>query len=119
MDEQVFEFQHKIDNYEAQLAEKRKAYAAIGDVLSELEVKVRRTALEYMANNPESKKMSLEKIELLSAVTDEQKADYYTLVGMRIREKIADKLIESLHNSTNAVQSQMSWWKATNIHGMK
>lgn len=113
MDEKVFDFQQKIDNYEVELLEKRKAYSMIGDMLADLEVKVRRTSLEYMHAHPEAKKIALEKIELLSAVTKEQRADYYTLIGLRLRKEIAEKLIESLHSSTTAVQSQMRWWRET------
>jgi hypothetical protein len=119
MDEKVFDFQLKIDSYEEQLCEKRAAYEALGDRLADLEVKVCKASMLFMGDNPEAKKMSVEKIERLAAITDEQKADYFELVGLRIREKIADKLMNSLHSSTSAVQSQMSWFKSTNIHGMK
>lgn len=119
MDEQVFDFQSRIEGYETELGAKRTAYNVLGERLADLETEVRKTALSYMHENPEAKKMSIDKIELLSAVQPEQKANYYELVGLRIREKIADKMIDSLHNSTSAVQSLMSFWKATNFHGMK
>jgi len=113
VEEQVFDFQARIESHENDLNIKRAAYQVLGERLAELETNVRRTALEYMHSNPEAKKMSIDKIELVSAATQEQKADYYELVGLRIREKIADKMIESIHGSMSSVQSLMSYWRST------
>jgi hypothetical protein len=114
MDEKVFDFQARIDHYEEQLAEKRSAFETAGKLLEDLEVRVAKVKLSYLHANPEAKKMAEEKIEMLSAVTPEQQADYFMLKGVRIRVKIAEKLMDSLDGSRGSVQSQMKWWRETN-----
>ena len=114
MDEKIFDFQSRIDGYEEQLSDKRSAYETAGKMLEELEIRVARVKLSYLHNNPEAKKMSEEKIEMVSAVTPEQQADYFMLKGIRIRIKIAEKLMDSLDGSRGSVQSQMKWWRETN-----
>lgn len=119
MEEQVFCFQSRIEAHENDLNKKRAAYQTLGARLEDLEVKVRKSALMYLADNPDAKKMSMDKLEMAASISPEQKADYYELMGLRIREKIAEKMIDSIHGSMSAVQSLMSYWKSTNIHGLK
>lgn len=119
MDEEILDFQQRIERHENDLNVKRAAYQTLGSRLEELEVKVRRAALTYLADNPDAKKMSMDKLEMAASISQEQKADYFELMGLRIREKIAEKMIDSIHGSMSAVQSLMSYWKSTNFHGMK
>ena len=113
MDEKVFDFSQRIDGYEDELRLKRAAYETAGNMVESLEVEVAKTKLTYLHNNPEAKKMSEEKIEMMSAVTQEQQANYFTLKGLRIRIKIAEKLMDSIDGSRGSVQSQMKWWRDT------
>lgn len=119
MDEKIFDFQSRIDAYEAQLTDKRSAYETAGKLLEDLEVRVARVKLAYLHNNPEAKKMSEEKIEMMSAVTQEEQADYFMLKGIRIRVKIAEKLMDSLDGSRGSVQSQMKWWREVDFSQAK
>jgi hypothetical protein len=119
MDEEILDFQQRIERHENDLNHKRDAYQVLGSRLEDLEVKVRKSALMYLADNPDAKKMSMDKLEMAASITPEQKADYFELMGLRIREKIAEKMIDSIHGSMSAVQSLMSYWKSTNIHGLK
>ena len=62
MDEEIFSFQERIEAHENDLNKKRISYQVLGERLAELETQVRKTALEYMHNNPDAKKMSIDKI---------------------------------------------------------
>jgi hypothetical protein len=119
MEEQVFEFQAKIDRYEEQVEKERDRWRKIRDEIPELEIKVAQSVIQYVSENPAEKKVAREKQERDAAITPEQKVAYFRLMAMRIERDMTKLVIDSLHNSISAVQSEMSWWKATNFQGMK
>jgi hypothetical protein len=77
----------------------------LGERHAELDGKVSKTSLLYLHNHEEAKKMAEDKIDKSAAVTPEQQADYYELRAIRIRAKVAEKVLESYGTAISALQT--------------
>jgi hypothetical protein len=119
MEEKVFSLQEQIENWVLTLEGKIAAFQTLGDLHAELDGKVSRTTLMYLHNNPEAKKISSEKVEMIAAVTPQEQADYFELRAVRIRVKIAEKVIEACHTAISAIQSMMKMFGNIQYGGQK
>jgi hypothetical protein len=114
MNEQVYEAQSEIVRLENEIDGLRSSYILLGNRYVDLKVKVRMNALTYLADNPDCKKMAMDKLEMSAAKTKEQLADYHGALEADYRKEIADKLMDSMHRSVQAAQSIMAWHKTVN-----
>jgi len=105
----VMDFAEKVAFYEEKLQKQIDACEALGELLADLERKVRRTALEYLNANPEAKKIALEKIEMLSAIGDQKKCDYLELVYLRHKAKMSERIFEATQAGLSGIQSMMKY----------
>lgn len=119
MDEKVFDLQGQIEKWVLSLEDKVKAFSVLGDLLADLDGKVARTTLLYLHGNLDAKKIANEKIEMLSAVTQQQQADYFELRAVRIRVKIAEKIIDACHTAISAIQSLLKMFSNMGYGGTK
>lgn len=119
MDEKVFDLQTQIEKWVLSLENKVGAFSVLGDINADLDGKVAQTTLLYLHANPEAKKIAVDKIEMLSAVTPQQQADYFELRSVRIRVKIAEKIIDACHTAISAIQSMMKMFSGMGFGGPK
>lgn len=111
--EKIYTYQAKIDEMTDRLVGQVKTYGDLIETIADLERKVRAACMEYMTANPESKKVALEKIEMLSAIGDEAKENYLYLVYLRHKQKSLEKIIEATEAGISACQSLMKYDLAT------
>jgi hypothetical protein len=111
--EKIYAYQAKIETLTDRLVEQVKTYGDLIDTIADLERTVRAACMAYMTTNPDSKKVALEKIELLSSVGDEAKEHYLYLVYLRHKQKSLEKIIEATEAGISACQSLMKYDLAT------
>jgi hypothetical protein len=82
----------------------------LGEQLADVERRVKQTTLLWCHANPElSKKLGMERAEMAAALTDEQKADYYEICYLRIKAKIAEKVLDAVQSGLSGIQSLMRY----------
>ena len=105
MNEGVFDLQERLQNLVIALEGSIGAFSELGERQAELDGKVSKTTLLFLHDHEEARKMAADKVEMVAAKTPEQQADYYELRAIRIRAKVAEKVLESYGTAISALQT--------------
>lgn len=111
--EKIYTYQAKIEGLTDKLVEQVSVYADIIEVKAKLERDIKSYCMDYMASNPDNKKMAIDKMEADASQGDEKKEGYLHLVYLRHKEKSLEKVIEATGTAISAVQSLMKYDLAT------
>jgi len=103
--EKLFNYSQRILEYEVKLSNAADALDGLGELLAMAEREVRKVCLEFMDKTPETRKMSIEKIEILSAITPQQKETYYGLVYYRQKMRVAEIVLDTHKAAMYAIKS--------------
>lgn len=108
MDE-IYDLQKRIVFYDDKITEQLEAFSVLGNLLAEVERKVRVTTLEFLQANESAKKVSLEKAEMLAATNAQKKCDYYEVVFLRQKFKVAQAIMDATQAGLSGVQSLIKY----------
>lgn len=108
----IIDYHQRVMWYDEKVSKQIEALESLGDLLADTEGRVKRTTLLWCHANPElAKKFGIERSEMSAAITEEQRADYYEVCALRIRVKIAEKVMEATQAGLSGVQSLMKYSK--------
>lgn len=106
----IIDYHNRIAAYDEKICQLSDSYEALGERYAEVERRVKQTTLLWCHANPElSKKLGMERAEMAAALTQEQKADYYEICYLRIKIKIAEKIIDATQSGLSGLQSLMRY----------
>ena len=100
----------RIQSYDLKISAQIDAYETLGDLLAECDRKVKKTTLTWCHNNPEiSKKLSMERAEMAAALTEQEKCDYLEVCFLRLKAKIAERIMEASQAGLSGIQSMLKY----------
>lgn len=105
MDEGVFDLQDRLQKLVISLEGAIEAFRLLGERHADLDREVAKTTMAYIHAHPESSKMSSDKQEMAAASTQQEQADYFELRAIRIRVKVAEKVMEFYGTAISALQT--------------
>lgn len=105
MDEGVFDLQDKLQKLVLSLESSIEAFRVLGERHADLDREVAKTTMAYIHTHQESSKMASDKQEMAAAITNEQQADYLECRSVRIRVKVAEKVLEYYGTAISALQT--------------
>lgn len=115
--EKVYSYQEKVDYSIKQIVHQTRVYGDLIERIATLERSVRRACMDYMQANPESKKISLEKMEIVACTAPALREDYLELVFLRVKQHNLEKVLEASQSGLSAIQSAMRYERATDYTG--
>lgn len=106
----VIDYAERIAWYDDKISRQIESFEALGDILSEMEKRVKLTTLEWVQSNPDlAKKLGMERAEMYAAITPQQKSDYYEVCNLRNKAKFAEKIMAATQAGMSGVQSMMKY----------
>ena len=105
----VYSYQEKVDYSIKQIVHQTKVYGDLIERIATLERTVRGACMDYMRANPESKKISLEKMEIAACTAPSLREDYLELVFLRVKQHNLEKVLEASQSGLSACQSVMKY----------
>ena len=100
----------RIQKYDIRIEAQINAYESLGELLSECDRRVRKTTLLWCHNNPElSKKLGMERAEMAAAITEQEKCDYLEVCFLRLKIRIAEKVMDASQSALSGLQSAMKY----------
>ena len=116
--EKIFSYQEKVDYSIKQIVYQTKVYGDLIERIATLERTVRGACMDYMQANPESKKISLEKMEIVACTSPALLREHYLeLVFLRVKQHNLEKVLEASQSGLSAIQSAMRYERATDYSG--
>jgi len=107
--EKVYSYQERVNWHLDRIQEQIKTYTDLIETIAELERTVKGACMEWLKANPDSKKIALDKIEMISAIGDEPKENYLYLVYLRHKRSSLEKVIQATESGLSATQSLMKY----------
>lgn len=107
--ERIYTYQEKVDYSIKQIVHQTKVYGDLIERVATLERIVRGACMDYMRANPESKKISLEKMEIVACTAEELRENYLELVFLRVKQHNLEKVLEASQSGLSAIQSAMRY----------
>lgn len=96
--------------YDEKISNQIEALEKLGDMLAEVDRKVKVNTLNWCHDNQDiSKKLGMERAEMAAAITEQAKCDYYEVCYLRLKVKIAEKVIDATQSGMSGVQSMMKY----------
>ncbi len=114
--EKVYTYQEKVDYSIKQIVHQTKVYGDLIERIATIERTVRGACMDYMRTNPESKKISLEKMEIVACTAPALREDYLELVFLRVKQHNLEKVLEASQSGLSAIQSAMRYERATDYN---
>lgn len=106
----VIDFIQRAIFYDEKISKQIDALESLGDLLAEVEKRVKQTTLLWVHDNPDlAKKLGMDRSEMHSAITEQQRADYYEVCYLRLKISIAQKVTEATQAGMSALQSIMKY----------
>jgi hypothetical protein len=106
----IYTYQEKVDYSIKQIVLQTKVYGDLIERIATLERTVRGACMDYMQANPESKKISLEKMEIVACTSPALLREHYLeLVFLRVKQHNLEKVIEASQSTLSACQSVMKY----------
>ena len=100
----------RIQKYDIRIEAQINAYETLGELLADCDRRVKKTTLTWCHNNPElSKKLGMERAEMAAAITEQEKCDYLEVCYLRLKAKIAERVMDSTQSSLSGLQSAMKY----------
>ena len=115
--EKIYTYQEKVDYSIKQIVHQTKVYGDLIERIATLERTVRGACMAYMQANPESKKIALEKMEIVACTAPSLREDYLELVFLRVKQHNLEKVLEASQSGLSAIQSAMRYERATDYSG--
>ena len=114
--ERIYTYQEKVDYSIKQIVHQTKVYGDMIERIATLERTVRGACMDYMRANPESKKISLEKMEIVACTAPALREDYLELIFLRVKQHNLEKVLEASQSGLSAIQSAMRYERATDYN---
>jgi len=111
--EKIYSFQERINWHLDRIQEQIKTYTDLIETIADLERTVKGACMAWLKSNPDSKKIALDKIEMISAIGDEAKENYLYLIYLRHKRSSLEKVIQATESGLSATQSLMKYDRAT------
>lgn len=106
----VIDYIQRASFYDEKLAKQIESLEILGDLLADVEKRVKQTTLVWAHANPElSKKLGMDRSEMHSAISEQEQADYYEVCFLRLKVSIAQKVCEATQAALSAIQSMMKY----------
>ena len=100
----------RIQKYDIRIEAQINAYEVLGELMANADQRVRKTTLLWCHNNPElSKKLGMERAEMAAAITEQEKCDYLEVCFLRLKSKIAERVMDATQSSLSGIQSAMKY----------
>ena len=100
----------RIQKYDIRIEAQINAYEALGELLADCDRRVRKTTLLWCHSNPElSKKLGMERAEMAAAITEQEKCDYLEVCFLRLKAKIAERIMDTSQAALSGIQSMMKY----------
>lgn len=109
----VYTYQEKVDYSIKQIVHQTQVYGDMIERIATLERNVRGACMDYMLANPDSKKISLEKMEIVACTSLYLRENYLELVFLRVKQHNLEKVLEASQSGLSAIQSAMRYERAT------
>jgi hypothetical protein len=106
----IIEYAQRVAFYDEKIAGQIVALETLADRLAEIDGSVKQTTLLWVHANPElARKLGMERAEMAAAITPEQRADYYEVCALRLRVKLAEKVMDATQAGLSGIQSIMKY----------
>ena len=114
----IYTYQEKVDYSIKQIVLQTKVYGDLIERIATLERTVRGACMAQLQAVPESKKVSMEKLEVMACTAPPQlREDYLELVFLRVKQHNLEKVLEASQSGLSAIQSAMRYERATDYSG--
>jgi hypothetical protein len=108
--EDIITDEEKIAAYEDIIMRQVDYLEKNADYIVKMESHVRTRTLHHLAEHPDDKKMSWEKLEAFASLkTDDSRLQYGVVCDLRLRQKMAEKMIEATESALSGRQSLMRY----------
>lgn len=108
----VIDYIQKASFYDKKISHQIQALEALGDLLADVEKRVKQTTLLWVHANPElAKKLGMERSEMHAAISEQERADYYEVCYLRLKVSIAQKVLDATQAGMSGIQSMMKYTK--------